>query len=83
MSNSILNLTVDMYADDTLIYFCHQDVKTFETCLNDDLASLSKTKVMLPGTSAKISKTNHMLTLLRITLLLKKVNTFKGRVHFR
>ena len=41
MSNSTLNLTVDMYADDTLIKFCYKDVKTIQTCLKGDLASLS------------------------------------------
>ena len=37
MSDNILNSTVDMYADDTLIYYCHKDVKIIEKCLNDDL----------------------------------------------
>ena len=89
MSDSIMNSTVDMYADDTLIYFCHRDVKTIETCLNNDLASLSKwlddnlmkanvskTNVMLLGTSAKTSRINHINVVMN-NCTVEKVNSFK------
>ena len=89
MSDSIINSTVDMYADDTLIYFCHNDVKTIETCLTDDLASLSKwlddnlmkvnvskTKVMLLGTSARTSKINNINVVMN-NCTVEKVNSFK------
>lgn len=70
MSDSVLNCTVDMYADDTLIYVCDKDVNVIEKCLNDDLkcisnwlqnnlmkANVSKTKLMILGTPAKL---NHV-----------------------
>ena len=89
MSDSILNSTLDMYADDSLIYFCHKDVKTIETCLNNDIVSLSKwlydnltkenvskTKVTLLGTSAKTSKINHVNVVMN-NCTVKKVNTFR------
>ena len=73
MPNNLLYSTVDMYADDTLIYVCHKDVNVIEKKLNEDLQNLSnwlvnnhmkvnvnKTKVMLLGTPAKTSKDSHV-----------------------
>ena len=89
LSDSIIKSTVDMYADDTLIYFCHNDVKTIETCLTDNLASLSKwldenlmkvnvsrTKVMLLGTCARTSKINNINVVMN-NCTVEKVNSFK------
>ena len=66
MPNNILNCTVDMYADDTLLYICNENVDVIERFLNEDLISLSKwlnenlmkvnvnkTKVMLLATPFK------------------------------
>ena len=87
MSDSIVSSTVDMYADDTLI-FLSKDVKTIETCLNDDLAFLNKwlddnlmkanvsnTKVMLLGTSAKTIRINHVNAVMN-NCTIDKVNSF-------
>ena len=73
MQNNVLHSTVDMYADDTLVYVCHKDVNVIEKKLNEDLQNLSnwlvknymkvnvnKTKIMLLGTPAKTSKFNHV-----------------------
>ena len=35
----ITNCTIDMYADDTLIYVCHKDINVIENCLNENLVS--------------------------------------------
>ena len=60
---------MDMYAAETLIYVCHQDVNVIEKKPDKDLQNLSnwlgnnlmnvnvsKTKFMLLGTPAKTSK---------------------------
>ncbi len=73
MPEYVKHSTVDMYADDTLIYVSHTDVNVIEKCLNEDLesiakwldnnhmkANVSKTKVMLLGTPNKISKVNQI-----------------------
>ena len=73
MPNNLLHSTMDMYADDTLIYACHKGVNVIEKKLNEDLQNLSnwlvnnhmkvnvnKTKVMLLGTLAKTSKVSHV-----------------------
>ena len=73
MPNDLKHSTVDMYANDTLIYVCHKDVNVIEKKLNEDLHNLSiwlvnnhmkvnvsKTKVMLLGTIAKTSKVSHV-----------------------
>ena len=73
MPEYITNCTVDMYADDTLIYVCHKDINVIEKCLNEDLvsvsrwlddnlmkANVSKTKVMILGTLAKTCKVNDV-----------------------
>ena len=66
MPDNIKNSCIDMYADDTLMYVCHEDISTIENYLNEDLKSLntwlsdnlmkvnvSKTKIMLLGTPSK------------------------------
>ena len=42
MSKSVINCSVDMYADDTLMYFCHNNVNVnvIEQCINEDLVLL-------------------------------------------
>ena len=73
MPNDLKHSTVDIYADDTLIYVYHKDVNVIEKKLNEDLHNLSiwlvnnhmkvnvnKTKVMLLGTTAKTSKVSHV-----------------------
>ena len=42
MPMNIVNSLIDMYADDTLIYVCYNDIAVIEKCLNEDLASLTK-----------------------------------------
>ena len=37
MPNNLLHSTVEMYADDTLIYVCYKDVNVIEKKLNKDL----------------------------------------------
>ena len=89
MPEYILNSTVDMYADDTLMYVCHKDVNVIEKCLNEDLVSLSKwldnslmkanvskTKVMLLGTPARTSKVNNVNIVMNNNTV-EKVNSFK------
>ena len=41
MPNDLKHSTVDMYADDTLIYVCHKDTNVIEKKLNEDLHNLS------------------------------------------
>ena len=89
MPDYIKHSTVDMYADDTLIYVSNHNVNEIENCLNEDLVSLtkwldnnlmkanvSKTKVMLLGTPNKTSKCNHINVLMNGTAV-ENVNTFK------
>ena len=89
MPENILNSTVDMYADDTLIYMCHEDPNVIAKCLNEDLASLSKwlddnlmkanvskTKIMLLGTPTKTSKINNINVFMNDNKV-EKVNLFK------
>ena len=42
MPRNVVHFTVDMYADDTLMYVCHNNINTIEKCLNEDLDSLCK-----------------------------------------
>ena len=73
MPNCIKHSTVDMYADDTLIYVSHNNVDLIEKYLNEDLecltkwlennrmkANVNKTKVMLLGTPNRTSQVNHI-----------------------
>ncbi len=89
MPGNIMNSTVDMYADDTLIYVSNKDVNVIEKCLNEDLVSLgkwlddnlmkvnvSKTKVMLLGTTSKTSKIDNVNVIMNNTKV-EKVNCFK------
>ncbi len=89
MPKNIGNSTVDMYADDTLIYVSHKDVDVIEKYLNEDLACLgkwlddnlmkvnvSKTKVMLLGTNSKTSKIDDINVFMNNTRV-EKVNCFK------
>ena len=54
MPKNVVNCSIDMYADDTLIYVCHNDIDVIEKCLNEDLASPSKGRtIRLQGGSMK------------------------------
>ena len=89
MPKNIANCSIDTYADDTLIYVCHNDIVVIEKCLNEDLASLStwlgrnlmkanvsKTKTMVLGTSTRISRIRDVnITMNGIAI--ERVNTFK------
>ena len=75
-----------MYADDTSIYVCHNDIDVIEKCLNEDLslsrwldrnlmkANVSKTKTMILGTFTRISRIRDVNIIMNGTA----VNTFKG-----
>ena len=89
MPKNIVNCSVDMYADDTLIYVCHNDIDVIEKCLNEDLASLSKwldrnvmkanvskTKTMILGTSTRINRIRDVNIIMNGTAV-ERVNTFK------
>ncbi len=89
MPGNIMNSTVDMYADNTLIYVSNKDVNVIEKYLNEDLVSLgkwlddnlmkvnvSKTKVMLLGTTCKTSKIDNVNVMMNNTKV-EKVNCFK------
>ena len=88
---NIVNCSVDMYAYDTLIYVCHNDIDVIEKCLNEDLASLSKwldrnvtcmkanvskTKTMILGTSTRISRIRDVNIIMNGTAV-ERVKTFK------
>ena len=89
MPKNIAKCSIDMYADDTLIYVCHNDIDVIEKCLNEDLASLStwldrnlmkanvsKTKSMVLGTSTRISRIRDVNITMNGTAV-DRVNTFK------
>ena len=89
MPDLIKHSTVDMYADDTLLYVSHEDVKMIEKYLNEDLESLSKwldknhmkanvskTKVMLLGTSNKTSQVKEINVFMKGTVV-ENVKSFK------
>ena len=78
-----------MYADDTLIYVCHNDIDVIEKFLNEDLVSLSKwldrnvmkanvskTKTMILGTSTRINRIRDVNIIMNGTAV-ERVNTFK------
>ena len=91
MHENSLNSAVKMYADDTLIYCCHEDVNFIEKCLYEDLASLSKwlddnlmkvnvskTKIMLLGTPVKTNNINSInFVMNNTTSTVECVNYFK------
>ena len=89
MPKNIVNCSIDMYADDTLIYVCHNDIDVIEKCLNEDLASLSKwldrnvmkanvskTKTMILGTPPRISRIRDVNIIMN-GIAVERVNTFK------
>ena len=89
MPKNIVNFSIDIYADDTLIYICHNDIDVIEKCLNEDLASfskwldrnlmkvnVSKTKTMILGTSTRISRKRDVNIIINGTAV-ERVNPFK------
>ena len=89
MPKNIVNCSIDMYADDTLIYVCHNDIDVIEKCLKEDLpsfsiwldrnlmkANVSKTKTMILGTSTRISRIRDVNIIMTGTAV-ERVNTFK------
>ncbi len=89
MPEIINHSTVDMYADDTLMYVSHDDINVIEKCLNEDLESLaiwldnnrmkanvSKTKIMLLGTPNKICKVHHINVVMN-GVVVENVKSFK------
>ena len=81
--------SVRLYADDTLLYFSSQSVFEIETSLSHDLdrivtwlhdnylfLNLDKTKVMLMGTSQRLSAVNEFKVMINDTSI-ERVYTFK------
>ena len=89
INENIVNSSIDMYADDTLICVCLDDIVVIEKFLNEDLASLSswldmnlvkgnvsKSKTMVLGTSTRISKIKDVNINMNGTAV-EKVNSFQ------
>ena len=90
MPDNIKNSCIDMYADDTLMYVCHEDISTIENYLNEDLKSLntwlsdnlmkvnvSKTKIMLLGTPSKTGIIDNIINVFMNGNKLENVSTYK------
>jgi len=80
------------YADDTVIYIGHKDIKQLSKLLNEDLSAISnffyenellanlkkgKTESMLFGTNQRLSKINHGLELFYREQIIKNTDSYK------